>query len=54
MVERFGKKEQPNIIRRQLQDLKKELEEPIEEYAERTQELARDGYPDTPDKFIPT
>jgi len=54
MDERFGKKELPNIIRRQLQDLKQESEEPIEEYAERAQELARDGYPDTPDKVIQT
>lgn len=54
MDERFGKKELPSIIRRQLQDLKQESEEPIEEFAERAQELARDGYPDTPDKVIQT
>ena len=54
MDERFGKKELPNIIRQQLQYLKQESEEPIEEYAKRAQELARYGYPDTPDKVIQT
>jgi hypothetical protein len=34
--------------------LKQEPEEPIEVYAERSQELARDGYPYTPGKVIQT
>ena len=54
MDERFGRKEMPHIVRRLLQDLKQELDESLEEYAERAQELAIDGYPDTPDKFVQT
>lgn len=52
MNERFGKKDLPHIIRRQLQDLKQEIDEDLEEFAERTQEMAVDGYPDTPDDFV--
>ena len=46
MSTRFGNEELPNSIRRQLQDVKQFLEESIEEYAERVQELATDGYVD--------
>ncbi|VDI08357.1 Hypothetical predicted protein [Mytilus galloprovincialis] len=54
MEERFGRKEPPHIVRRLLQDLKQEQEESLEEFAERAQELATDGYPDTPDNFVQT
>ncbi|CAC5422810.1 unnamed protein product [Mytilus coruscus] len=37
---------------RQLQDLRQLPEEPFDEYAERTQDLATDGFPRTPDDFI--
>ncbi|VDI11718.1 Hypothetical predicted protein [Mytilus galloprovincialis] len=54
MEERFGRKEPPHIVRRLLQDLKQDQEESLEEFAERAQELATDGYPDTPDNFVQT
>lgn len=54
MNQRFGKKELPHIVRRLLQDLRQGIEESIEEFAERAHELAVDGYPDTPDKFVET
>ncbi|CAC5382934.1 unnamed protein product [Mytilus coruscus] len=54
MDERFGRKEPPHIVRRLLQDLKQDQEESWEEFAERAQELATDGYPDTPDRFVQT
>jgi hypothetical protein len=47
MDERFGKKDLPNIIRRQLQDLRQFPEESLEAH-----ELSTDGYPGTPDSFI--
>ena len=45
MTQRFGNKELPHTIRRQLQDAKQNMEESIEEFAERT-EMATDGYAD--------
>lgn len=50
--ERFGRRDLPHIIRRQLQELKQQVEESLEEYAERTQEMAIDGYPETPEEFV--
>ncbi|CAG2209805.1 unnamed protein product [Mytilus edulis] len=50
--ERFGRRDLPHIIRRQLQDLKQDQDETLEEYTERTQEMATDGYPDTPEAFV--
>ena len=52
MEERFGCKDLPNVIRRQLQELCQFPEESLEEYAERPQYLAADGFPGTSDKFI--
>ncbi|CAG2200321.1 unnamed protein product [Mytilus edulis] len=52
--EKFGKKELPHILRRLLQDLRQENEENLRDFAERAQELAVDGYPDTPEKFAET
>lgn len=52
LMERFGRKDLPHIMRRQLHDLKQEAEESIEEFAERTQEMATDGFPDTAEAFI--
>jgi hypothetical protein len=52
MNERFGRKDLPHIIRRQLQDLKQEQDELLEEYAERAQEMSADGYPDIPEEFV--
>jgi len=47
MNERFGRTDLPHIVRRQLQDLRQSTEESLEEYAERAQELATEGYPNT-------
>ena len=52
MEERFGCKYLPNVIRRQLQELRQFPEESLEEYAERAQDLAVDGFPGTSDDFI--
>ncbi|XP_061177795.1 trichohyalin-like [Saccostrea echinata] len=51
LKERFDKKDQPYIIRRQLQEIKQNPEETIEEFAERIEELAAEGYPETPEFF---
>ena len=52
MYERFSRKDLLNIIRKQLQDLLQEQKENVEEYAEHTQELAADGYPDAPKEVV--
>ena len=49
--ERCGRKDLPNVIRRQLQELRQLPDESFEEYAERAQDLASDGYPGTPENF---
>jgi hypothetical protein len=46
------KKDLPNVIRRQLQELCQLPDESLEEYAERAQDLASDGYPETPENVI--
>ncbi|XP_061177789.1 trichohyalin-like [Saccostrea echinata] len=51
LKERFDKKDQPHIIRRQLQEIKQNPEETIEEFTERIEELAAEGYPETPEFF---
>ena len=52
MNRRFGNKELPHSIRRQLQDVKQLMEENIEEYAERVQEMATDGYVDASEDIV--
>lgn len=47
--ERFDKSEQPHIMRRQLQKTKQEVDETLEEFAERIEELSMEAYPDFPD-----
>jgi len=42
----------PHIVRRQLQDLRQNAEETLEEYAERAQKLATDGFPNTSEECI--
>ena len=49
LEERFGKKDLPHIIRRQLQDIKQDPEESVEEFADKVQDMTADGYPDTPE-----
>ena len=52
MTQRFGNKELPHSMRRQLQDVRQMMEESIEEYAERVQELATDGYADATEEIV--
>lgn len=54
MEESFGKKELPHILREFQQDVNEGLEELLEDFDDRTQELAVDGYPDTPDSLKET
>lgn len=49
LEERFGRKDLPHIIRRQLQDIRQGNEESVEEFADKVQEMTTDGYPDTPE-----
>ena len=49
--EKYDKKDQPHIIRRQLQEIQRNTDETIEESAERIEELSTEAYPDTPDFF---
>ena len=51
MKERFDKKDQPHIIRRQLQEIKQNPEETIEEFVERIEDLATEGYEGIPEYF---
>ena len=52
--ERFGKKDLPHIIRRQLQDIHQNGEETIDEFSERVLDMTVDGYPNAPDECIQT
>lgn len=52
--QRFGNKDLPYTIRRQLQDVRQNVDESIDEFAERVQEMATDGYIDTPEKVVDT
>ncbi|CAG2223318.1 unnamed protein product [Mytilus edulis] len=52
MNDRFGRKDLPHILRRQLQEAKQGSDESLEEFADKVQELATDGYPESPDYFI--
>ena len=52
MKSRFGRRDFPHTLRRQLQDLKQQKEGTLEEFAARTQEMATDSYPDNPDEFV--
>ena len=50
----FWWKDLPNSIHRQLQDLCQQVDESLEEFAECTQELTADGYPEAPDIVVNT
>ncbi|CAC5378212.1 unnamed protein product [Mytilus coruscus] len=55
MNQRFGNKDLPYTIRRQLQEVRQNIDETIEEFAERVQEMATDGYgPNTPENVVET
>jgi uncharacterized membrane protein YheB (UPF0754 family) len=42
----LGKKNLPHIIRRQMQYIKQDPEESVEEFADKEQDMITDGYPD--------
>ena len=44
MFQRLGNTDLPHSIRKQLQDVKQNVEASIEEFTERVQEMATDGY----------
>lgn len=52
--QRFGNKNLPHTIRRQLQEIKQLADESIEEFSEKIQEMAADGYINTPEHVIET
>jgi len=52
MNQRFGKKDLTHSIRRELQEVKQNLDESIEEYAERVKEMATYGHIDAPEDII--
>ena len=52
--QRFGHKDEPVTIRRQIQHLKQNEDELLEEFAERTHSLATDGYPATASDTVET
>ena len=53
--QRFGNKDLPYTIRRQLQEVRQNIDETVEEFAERVQEMASDGYgPTTPENVVET
>ena len=51
---RFGRREPPTTVRRKLQDLKQEVDETLEEFAERTLVLATEGFPGAQPAMIET
>jgi hypothetical protein len=52
MMNRFGRKEPATSVRRQLQELKQKDGESLEEFAERSQHLALDGFPGSGDAMV--
>lgn len=52
MEKRFGDRDPPHMIRRQLQELKQDSDESLEEYAERAQEMAARGFTAFPEDLI--
>ena len=52
MEMRFQKKEPQSTLRRRLQDLRQEVDEPLEAFAGRTRQLARDAYPHLPNQEL--
>lgn len=52
MQRRFGKKDAPITVRRNLQELRQREEEELEEFAERALELAADGHPRAPEEVV--
>ncbi|XP_052714028.1 chromosome partition protein Smc-like [Crassostrea angulata] len=52
--ERFERKDQSHIIRRQLQEIQQKADETLEEFAERIEDLSTEAYPDSPEFFRST
>ena len=53
MYQRFGKKDLTHSIRRELQEVKQNLDESIEEYVERVKGMATDGHRTYGSRYIP-
>ncbi|XP_063408756.1 kinesin-like protein KIF15 [Mytilus trossulus] len=54
LSQRFGNKDLPHTIRRQLQEVRQSIDESKEEFPERIQELATYGYLNTPENVVDT
>jgi vacuolar-type H+-ATPase subunit E/Vma4 len=52
MFQRLGNTDLPHSIRKQLQDVKQNVEASIEELTERVQEMATDGYNKATEDFV--
>ena len=52
MFQRLGNKDLPHSIRKQLQDVKQNVEASIEELTERVQEMATDGYSEATEDIV--
>ena len=52
MFQRLGNKDLPHSIRKQLQDVKQNVEESIEELTGRVQEMATDGYSEATEDIV--
>lgn len=52
MFQRLGNKDLPHSIRKQLQDVKLNLEDSIEELTERVQEMATDRYSEATEDIV--
>jgi hypothetical protein len=52
MFQRLGSKDLPHSIRKQLQDVKQNVEESIEELTGRVQEMATDGYSEATEDIV--
>jgi hypothetical protein len=54
LMSRFGKRDPPTTVRRQIAELRQKKDESLEAFAERARELAVDGYPDAAEATIKT
>ena len=52
MFQRLGNTDRPHSIRKQLQDVKQNVEASIEELTERVQEKATDGYSEATEDIV--
>ena len=54
LMSRFGKKDPPTTVRRQIGELRQRKNESLEAFADRARELALDGYPEATEAILET